>query len=724
MPNYASVNVDPPLFEQGSADSFRDSGRTLSLAFSPRDDSVAVFPTSNTEPHLLKATYPKSQPVYFALDKNPPLSERRTFISDVSIIFAAVQHLVSQKTPGKLGREDDDFLQKLRKLAIDYDNFCKECWAYCSRELPQPEPLQYDADHYRQLATCWSLFTVLYIPEVGMEEAPCGDDLMEWLNINYIEPSTEEGDHLSKLDKPWEDEMFWPYLTRATLRGLSKATAFFLDVLAQSHPSDYLQRMAQRLSPLLTNLPRLNQFNAEKDFALAARRWKDKVKTLRIELDRVPEDARDDGFDNWWDRLSDIVGVLEGRAEVLKRVCAELGADWKEVCIAWAIFVDPRLRRHELPDIVVDILDEIPPDPTNLEDSIHSALFLGKPQQALSQAHQLDSWLSAHLADVMEAIHLIDSDVFDSGLTLRQWYILDYAQYLQTDPGLWRLTVDYLCSCGDIGKEMADEVLVRVPLQLHRLARRAEDMDGDDNAKIRAGDLAGVLKDVNTSCYEHQREGARRAVCRIAARAFLDQKEFGLAVAYATSAEDWPGLGRVVDCVLEEYFAQDPAGFARLVANIAPSLHTLRAQQESIASGVFVYRLMFAVRLAEFHQRRLNGELHEAAFDVVAMLRDDIAPKAWWAVVLSEAVELLQNDELLFSSEDACILLRRLEEVCTRSAQGAGPDYLAVLARTTKSKDEKGALQRLQIVRLALAKYYARCGVIGVGGRIETNSVY
>jgi hypothetical protein len=85
------------------------------------------------------------------------------------------------------------------------------------------------------------------------------------------------------------------------------------------------------------------------------------------------------------------------------------------------------------------------------------------------------------------------------------------------------------------------------------------------------------------------------------------------------------------------------ANFARLVANIAPSLQTLRAQQESITSGVFVYRLMFAVRLAEFHQRRLNGELSEAAYDIVCMLRDDVAPKAWWAVILSEAVELLQS---------------------------------------------------------------------------------
>lgn len=61
---------------------------------------------------------------------------------------------------------------------------------------------------------------------------------------------------------------------------------------------------------------------------------------------------------------------------------------------------------------------------------------------------------------------------------------------------------------------------------------------------------------------------------------------------------------------------------------------------------------MFAVRLAEFHQRRLNGELHEAAFDIVNMLRDDIAPKAWWAVVLFDAVKLLQNGLYLYISVD------------------------------------------------------------------------
>lgn len=55
---------------------------------------------------------------------------------------------------------------------------------------------------------------VLYLPEPGLDDAPVGEDLMEWLNTHFIEPSTEEGDHLSGLERPWEDDTFWPYLTR------------------------------------------------------------------------------------------------------------------------------------------------------------------------------------------------------------------------------------------------------------------------------------------------------------------------------------------------------------------------------------------------------------------------------------------------------------------------------------------------------------------------------
>ena len=138
------------------------------------------------------------------------------------------------------------------------------------------------------------------------------------------------------------------YSVRATLRGLSKASVFFLDILSR-HPSEDLQRLSKELMPLIDSQPRLQNFSTERDFAYAIRRWNDKVKSLRLELDRVPEDDRHDGFDNWWDRVSDIVGVLEGREEVIQKICEDTGGDWKEVAVAWGIFTDTRLRRQDLP---------------------------------------------------------------------------------------------------------------------------------------------------------------------------------------------------------------------------------------------------------------------------------------------------------------------------------------------------------------------------------------
>lgn len=101
--------------------------------------------------------------------------------------------------------------------------------------------------------------------------------------------------------------------------------------------------------PLIDSQPRLQHFSAERDFAYASRRWRDKVKSLRLELDRVPENDRQDGFENWWNRVSDIVGVLEGRDDVVRKIYEENGGDWKEVCVAWGVFADARLRRQDLP---------------------------------------------------------------------------------------------------------------------------------------------------------------------------------------------------------------------------------------------------------------------------------------------------------------------------------------------------------------------------------------
>ena len=118
-----------------------------------------------------------------------------------------------------------------------------------------------------------------------------------------------------------------------------------------------------------------------------------------------------------------------------------------------------------------------------------------------------------------------------SGMTLRQYHVLQYAEYLHSDPALWRITVDYMCACREIGTHRADEVLLRVPLGFGAYSQpTGSDPDGkkstsngddrtmeteDEASRIRAGDIVGVLKEVNQCCFEHGRESVRRMVCRV-----------------------------------------------------------------------------------------------------------------------------------------------------------------------------------------------------------------
>ncbi|KAF8872834.1 nucleoporin Nup85-like protein [Gymnopilus junonius] len=707
------INLIPLDGDPGQFDDLVKAGQTISSVLSPADNSLAIHITSANLPLAdQKHSADNEQHVYFASSDVIPSSdsERRSFIADTSVVFSSFQSF----TKNAAKREPDwiqtnECLTVVRKLAIDYATHTEKYWAYASQPIPRPDgPLQFGSNHYRSLYTCFSLFLMLYLPEDGYEDAPIADELMNWLNTHFIEPSTEEGDHLSALERPWEDETFWPYITRAILRGLSKASIFFLGVL-QQHPSDKLQRLASTLVPLVESQPRLVDFTAEKDFAYAIRRWADKVKALRIEMDKVPEDDRFDDFENWWDKLSGIVGILEGRQDVIQRVCEDLGADWKEVVVAWSVFVDPRMRRQELPEIVSQVITDMPPDPTDPEDMVHVTLLAGQAVEALHHAHRLDCWLSGHLADMMAFVQLIENNVDeDLEMSLRDYYILAYADYLHSDPSLWRHTVDYMYSSSEIGQRRADEVLVRVPLQLQE-----QNSDRMVDSRIRAGEIVGVLKAVNQMCLEYKRENVRRTVCRIAAQTLVSDKDYGLAVSYCTSAEDWRGLARIVDRVLDEYISEGPQKFCQYALAIAPSVQELRTR--STVPGVFVHRLIFGVRYARFHDLITRQDYREASVDLVAIFTEDVAPTSWWAVVLYDSVPLLRYEpDLLFSTTGANLLLQKLEEIFVRASQGAGDDYLSVLIRVIRCHREKEALERLKTVRLALAHYFARCLIFDI----------
>ncbi len=55
------------------------------------------------------------------------------------------------------------------------------------------------------------------------------------------------------------------------------------------------------------------------------------------------------GYENWWENVSDVLGILEGREEILLRVCVVVGGGWKEIVCTYGVWIDVGLRRSELP---------------------------------------------------------------------------------------------------------------------------------------------------------------------------------------------------------------------------------------------------------------------------------------------------------------------------------------------------------------------------------------
>jgi hypothetical protein len=96
-------------------------------------------------------------------------------------------------------------------------------------------------------------------------------------------------------------------------------------------------------------------------------------------------------------------------------------------------------------------------------------------------------------------------------LSLRQQYVLTYADYLRSDAGLWRIAVSYMGVCGEIGLQRMDEVLLRVPIVPRGLD--AATSIADEESGVTA--VPPVLQEVVQTCFEYGREHVRRTVCSV-----------------------------------------------------------------------------------------------------------------------------------------------------------------------------------------------------------------
>ncbi|KAG8869065.1 hypothetical protein FRB97_001630 [Tulasnella sp. 331] len=751
MPSSKTARLEPPLLLEDLYPELRRSDAALGMAFSPRANTLAVHAQVFREQPPTKGqgisqfripTLANQDSIWLAkLGATPPSSAQ--LFSDAYVTWVALGSYADEQ-------QHLDSSQNIEDLNRFIDMYLENTQAHIGR-LALEEPFdENNYEHWLSVHTSIQLFQTMLTSPSGMTTGLVGEEMLLWLNMNFVAVTKEEVKGFAGKQEPWLEAGFWKLLVRATIRCLSEGAARFIKMLS-SHSSLTLRQIAPHLQRALSSHPRSTSFNTEQEFYTAHRRWRGTVRGLREQLNVRDEN---DGRGEWREGLEDLVGVLEGDKDAVLKVCDEDygGYGWREAVSVWGIWVDVEVKRADLPDVLSVVNAQLPIS-DDLEEMLQASLISQLLKRFVLRSAEFDLWFGAHVADLLakmgfkiysipisptaqlepggdlaedERLSEIDEDGRPR-MTLRDHLVMDFAErILHSDPGFWGLEFDYLSTCGLEGRARLGAVLQRLPFdvsvepsssapsrnKLNGILGSVASSDGLDDLMdegeegsraANLGKLTGMkrVQALVDACNEYQLEDEFRELCKVGvvSRRLIEERRYGEAIAYSKVGEDYKTVARIADLLLNEYIERGVEVFLALVEDVPGIADRTPDQADPFyfnAVGeptVYGARLSFLSGYAQFHALFRDGKKREAAHALVVMLNKGIVPQWWWGVVLLDAAGMCEDEELWFAEEDAYDLLRRVEEIYIRSEQGSGSDYLGALEKIMKvsrSKESAG----------------------------------
>ncbi|WRT67281.1 uncharacterized protein IL334_004248 [Kwoniella shivajii] len=780
--------LQPAAYPKGEKKKWKASGRTISATVSPAGGEIASWvtkkPASNpNEPSQLSSTSLSisDRTIFFTSLSSLPNSLIQLY-TESHLLFTSLQQIVAESHSRRLpsvgmekiaeawdrrgnlvgvesllGPPDAETIMHMRRLADLY--------------LDQLAELKGNQDVDVELRTRFTAFynilnlaEVLYLPVDGKGEGLVGEELLDWVNDVDPAPDNSQGNDIMSTKNPWDHPSFFPYVSRCILRGFHLPAASFLRSLT-NHSYTPISRLASLLAQHLSIIPRSTEerWRVDLEFLQAHKQW---LAKFRAELASFTGGRgrgkwfEVDTYRAWESDFRIVVELMEGKPT---RILEE-ASDWREALGAWGTLVDVDMRRDHLPEVMAMILDKIPVDTTLQEDAIQSALCSAEIIKALMGCYDLDIWLSAHLGDLLDKLELVPDDEQRFEIPLRDYFLLEYAEILQNNPkysAFWRVICDYLNYAGQEGRNRLKSHIMRISISLDSTQKgktkqidsqtainQDEGMDVEEEGESKEiQEAVRLLDEVRAACGEFKLEEEFKMISQILAGKLIRIGEYGMAASMSMMAGDGWALSRIAETILDAYISDGDEEFLRLVDTLPPTLlseaPTALAELQSqldpssglpdlpatSALSIFASRLTFLSEFRDYLLFLTQGARDRAASKLVGLLTSGIAPVGIWAVLLVESVTLLEDSEILFSSNETFELLRVLEEVKS-NATFAPSDYLLqliqYLQQISKSKtdqaenSQKGmkigfeeGWKKLDEVRLALARNLARALVGG-----------
>uniref|UniRef100_A0A3Q3J4L5 Nuclear pore complex protein Nup85 n=1 Tax=Monopterus albus TaxID=43700 RepID=A0A3Q3J4L5_MONAL len=499
----------------------------------------------------------------------------------------------------------------------------------------------------------WNLCEVLFI-----DSAPAGSlllHLLDWVRLHKADVD-EKAREVLQSESPAEHRDYWDVVVSYVLQGRLEEARQMLVKQATLQPA--ARNMYKLMDTLLSKMPFYNPAGTQtlSEFDVKWRHWHQEVTHC----------CQDNSFASNR-HLELICKILVGDEDTLLEHKELLGT-WYHFLVTRLLFCHPTVKPTELhfyAQSCMTIFLDLRSVPEPL-DSILLAAFEYDIHQVIKDCSiALNNWwFVAHLTDLLDHCQLLQSHNLHFGSNLREFLLLEYASGLFTHHSLWQLAVDYFDHCPEFGRVCLELQIERVPLETERKALK-------------------VLR----ICEQRQMSEQVRSICKIMAMRALRNNRLGSALSWSIRAKDAAFATLISERFLQDYCTRGMFSDLDLIDNLGPAM-------------LLSDRLTFLGKYREFHRLYGENRFREAAKLLLSLMMAKIAPRSFWMTLLTDALPLLAQKEVIFSADQTHELMLCLEEL-TSSVNSTAP------GTDRPMQDEDIELTKVELLRLALARNLA-----------------
>ncbi|XP_008071516.1 nuclear pore complex protein Nup85 isoform X1 [Carlito syrichta] len=500
----------------------------------------------------------------------------------------------------------------------------------------------------------WNLCEILFI-----EVAPAGSlllHLLDWIRLHVCEADSLLADVLGS-ENPSKHESFWNLVTILVLQGRLDEARQMLSKEADANPAS--AGMCRLLGDLMRTMPILSPGNTQTltELELKWQHWHEEC-----------ERHLQDGTFIANPQLECLCKIMLGdEAALLEQ--KELLSNWYHFLVTRLLYSNPTVKPIDLHYYAQSSLDlfmggESGPEPLN---NILMAAFEFDIHQVIKECSIALSnwWFVAHLTDLLDHCRLLQSHNLYFGSNMREFLLLEYASGLFAHHSMWQLAVDYFDSCPELGRVSLELHIERIPLNTEQKALK-------------------VLR----ICEQRQMTEQVRSICKILAMKAVRNNRLGSALSWSIRAKDAAFATLVSDRFLMDYCDRGCFSDLDLIDNLGPAM-------------MLSDRLTFLGKYREFHRVYGEKRFADAASLLLSLMTSQIAPRSFWMTLLTDALPLLEQKQVIFSAEQTYELMRCLEDLTSERPVRGEPDAQLF-------QDDDIETTKVEMLRLALARNLAR----------------